>query len=893
MKNKKLFAILTLVCFMFTLMPVAAFADDTTATAPAAPTATLSDGRLIKTSDGEAGISFEVENVKNVKETTEVKVELYAGDELLSTKTREFKNLTVATCTFYTNSTSSSWTETAWTAYDCVVPTGAILYFDGVKIDDAGVVAELTEDAWAEAAGVVDTDYAGNIDDATSTFVAEDGNQTVKKGEEVVFELDVEDKNYNAAKGHVYIWAEETAGKASSALTVAGAVDTVLGGNVYKVWADDYKDVKVAFSRAGEYTVYAAPAVTTDKIDTNEVAELSKFDCEFSVIKVKSGSSDPDKYSASIDWTVEVEGEEVAKNETVAANGEFENFSIAVTPNNVMSDKYEVTILGADGKALKGATVAIETNSSSIEVNKASDVTNSQGEIDFKVAASVEGTYEIILTVDGVDWIINVVVGNTAAAYIETVTEPTAPLALYDTMDNDVIEFQITDINGNEVKDFDEGMDGIEGNTDVAAYKGKYIVLTEAPADTDLESSDLELDYNGANWYLKGIGNFDAEGTYSVKVILDNGAYATASWEVKKFQTPVMLVIGTSTDVVELGGNISGELLYFDANGVQKAAKDAELAATGYAVEDAAKYAGTNNFKVAAKDDEKYVGATITVTAVSEKYDLVATKDFTVADGAVAIAFVDKSADVNVNNKLEWNVVNSEGTRVALGNNVLDKDGKILEQKVAIDSIKYIVLDKPEGAKVSTNDATNMSDLRNKGIGKLALTSNKVGNVTVQVIVKAVYTSTDDEIANQVKYYTGTQIFAVGTQGVGDVVVMSIGSNEIVINDAKGTIDAAPIVENNRTFVPFRALAEAFGATVAYDEATQAVTAELNGVTVVMTIGSAEYTVNGEAKTADVAPFINGSRTMVPVRFAAEAFGIKVIPTYDENGATADILFNL
>ena len=31
MKNKKLFAILTLVCFMFTLMPVAAFADETPA----------------------------------------------------------------------------------------------------------------------------------------------------------------------------------------------------------------------------------------------------------------------------------------------------------------------------------------------------------------------------------------------------------------------------------------------------------------------------------------------------------------------------------------------------------------------------------------------------------------------------------------------------------------------------------------------------------------------------------------------------------------------------------------------------------------------------------------------------------------------------------------------
>ena len=85
------------------------------------------------------------------------------------------------------------------------------------------------------------------------------------------------------------------------------------------------------------------------------------------------------------------------------------------------------------------------------------------------------------------------------------------------------------------------------------------------------------------------------------------------------------------------------------------------------------------------------------------------------------------------------------------------------------------------------------------------------------------------------------------------------------------------MIQNDRTFVPFRALAEAFGAEVAYDEATQAVTAKLNGVEVVMTIGSATYTVNGAEKTADVAPFINGSRTMVPVRFVAEAFGIKVI----------------
>ena len=63
--------------------------------------------------------------------------------------------------------------------------------------------------------------------------------------------------------------------------------------------------------------------------------------------------------------------------------------------------------------------------------------------------------------------------------------------------------------------------------------------------------------------------------------------------------------------------------------------------------------------------------------------------------------------------------------------------------------------------------------------------ANKIGNVTIQAVAKV---TQDDGV---VRYYTGTQIFAVGKDSVGQVVVMSIGSNEIIINDAKGTIDAA------------------------------------------------------------------------------------------------------
>ncbi len=161
--------------------------------------------------------------------------------------------------------------------------------------------------------------------------------------------------------------------------------------------------------------------------------------------------------------------------------------------------------------------------------------------------------------------------------------------------------------------------------------------------------------------------------------------------------------------------------------------------------------------------------------------------------------------------------------------------------------ISYVILDKPENARVfasTTDDKKVFTD----GYFTMNLTSNTVGNVTVQAVLKYTAPKSGNQTANVVKYYTGTQIFAVGTGSVGDVVVMSIGSNEIIINDKKATIDAEPIIQNDRTYVPFRALAEAFGAEVAYDEATQAVTAELNGVTVVMTIGSATYTVNGAEK---------------------------------------------
>lgn len=85
--------------------------------------------------------------------------------------------------------------------------------------------------------------------------------------------------------------------------------------------------------------------------------------------------------------------------------------------------------------------------------------------------------------------------------------------------------------------------------------------------------------------YLNVDGSFDAEGTYVMKVTLDNGKSATVTVEAKEFQTPVKLLLTYKQEAVELGGEaVVDSLRYVDANGVTKAANDAEIAATGYAI---------------------------------------------------------------------------------------------------------------------------------------------------------------------------------------------------------------------------------------------------------------------------------------------------------------------
>ena len=105
---------------------------------------------------------------------------------------------------------------------------------------------------------------------------------------------------------------------------------------------------------------------------------------------------------------------------------------------------------------------------------------------------------------------------------------------------------------------------------------------------------------------------------------------------------------------------------------------------------------------------------------------------------------------------------------------------------------------------------------------------------------------------------------------------LTIGKAEIVTNGEAKALDVPAQIIDSRTMVPLRAIFEALGASVEWDDATKTVTSVKGDTTVKLTIGNAAITVNGAEKALDVPAQIVESRTLVPVRAIAESFGCDV-----------------
>ncbi len=108
----------------------------------------------------------------------------------------------------------------------------------------------------------------------------------------------------------------------------------------------------------------------------------------------------------------------------------------------------------------------------------------------------------------------------------------------------------------------------------------------------------------------------------------------------------------------------------------------------------------------------------------------------------------------------------------------------------------------------------------------------------------------------------------------------------VVVNGQQVQFDQPPIERSGRVFVPLRGVFEKMGASVVYDNGV--INATGNKGNVQLHIGSTSALVNGAQQQLDVAPFLVGSRTYVPLRFISQALGA----TVDYNATSRTVSIN-
>ncbi len=94
--------------------------------------------------------------------------------------------------------------------------------------------------------------------------------------------------------------------------------------------------------------------------------------------------------------------------------------------------------------------------------------------------------------------------------------------------------------------------------------------------------------------------------------------------------------------------------------------------------------------------------------------------------------------------------------------------------------------------------------------------------------------------------------------------------------------DVYPFTENGRTLGPVRFIAESFDAKVGWDDATQTVTVDQGQTSIRLQIGSDKMYVNGEERILDVPANTYNARTLIPLRALVEALGKQVL--WDDRG---------
>ena len=169
-------------------------------------------------------------------------------------------------------------------------------------------------------------------------------------------------------------------------------------------------------------------------------------------------------------------------------------------------------------------------------------------------------------------------------------------------------------------------------------------------------------------------------------------------------------------------------------------------------------------------------------------------------------------------------------------------------------------------ASVGTTITVSLTPAEGYKAGTLTVTDKNGNKLTLKSAGENKYTFTMPSANVDIK---ASFVKADGAVDTTNAIVMQIGNKTVNAYGKAIASDAAPLIINNRTMVPIRIVTETLGGEAFWNEDTQTVTLTIDGKTITMQIGIV-------LEKYGVAPIIIDNRTYVPIRFVAEELGAAV-----------------
>ncbi len=907
--SKKIVALVTMAAFVLTLVPAAAFA--------AAVDADYSTYKVESNNAGELTVTVNYKgNDGNTADTGAKKAKVMVSVDGVADSTEvvatgvDTGNTTAGAVKAGVNASQGTFeltfTYKGLAAGDYTVSVGLDTE-GGTNYKDLKVADNATNSVYVHGVAVGDASQYGVYKNGEFQKEA-----TVAVGNDLTTTFKINDINGDATGdtlANVYIWAVNTANNQVTELAKVTGVDGVEAkadpnSKAYKIASVENGDqVKVQFGVAGNYKLYAGVAGAYDNFSS---AENNLIGDSYTTVEVTDDTVVESMKLTEVETKIDDQKGTIDLSK-VDFNADTNTYTLNLA-KDASTFNYDgidtITLTGVayeeDGTVAKNQTINFDTTKSTVvELKNTTDNTENDGK--FSVAFTMSDKSNAVITMtdeaSGLEYAVRVIAAETTAQNIDRTKTGGYVLAGNDSKYGeatykdktvkftDAVQFAVTDEKGNAV-------------TGVDLRDAKVDVRTVADGSTLKDNKDnlslvwdeangvYTLAYKGAEYATDLI-----PGKYEVRVALASGDNATVTFNAAKFGKVEDMVVDMEaanyfdgqqkptdgvhaiTDEVTLGQKVTVSAKYVDANGLKVNVPATDKLEYGFDGKAVREYNTTDGVFYTAYDtpsNESLLGTAIHVKVFNQANKQLVEQDLTVVDSynTYSLEFDPTTGPINEDNKVTVKVV--------------DEDGNVAKLTNAAIVSAFVDSKSDENAKVSVEAANNGAVTNGKA--SLTLYSDRETTAEIAVVVKA-----------GSAMYVGNLEYTFGTEDplANRTVVMTIGSTEYVVNNKIVTGDAAPFVDSNwRTMVPLRALAESFDAEVNWDNDARTVTINYDANTqIVMTIGEETYTVNGEEMTMDTAPVIQGDRTYVPIRFAAQGMGFSVTPLYDSNGLTASVVF--